>query len=111
MQAVAQVCAIDIKAKTPMLDVDMHRTGLIFKALERAQVQGCIAQLLVNLAGGQGRHGCLRAVGEGDRIERAPETVIRRSVPAGYAVPLRPAAEGSCRRSFATNLSATVAFP
>ncbi|MNP83480.1 hypothetical protein D3C76_1824380 [compost metagenome] len=60
MQAMTQVSAVDIKGQSPAFDVDLYRTWLFIEALERAKFQGGVAQLLVNLAGGQGRHGWLR---------------------------------------------------
>ncbi|MNN77588.1 hypothetical protein D3C81_1940660 [compost metagenome] len=63
MQAVVQAAVVDIEAQTPALDVHLYRTGSFVKALERAQAQGGIAQLLVNLSGCQGWHRCLRRHG------------------------------------------------
>ncbi|MOA60246.1 hypothetical protein D3C78_1850730 [compost metagenome] len=63
MLAVAQVGAVDIQAQMPALDIHLHRAGSLIKALERAQAQGGIAQLLVNLSGCQGWHRCLRRHG------------------------------------------------
>ena len=62
MQAVAQMIAVDIQGHAPALDVDLRvaLSGLIGETRERANALGDITQLLVNLAGGQGRHGCLR---------------------------------------------------
>ncbi|MNG08833.1 hypothetical protein D3C84_922180 [compost metagenome] len=71
MLAVAQVGAVDIQAQMPALDIHLHRAGSLIKALERAQAQGGIAQLLVNLSGCQGRHGV--SGGMAARVEPGPQ--------------------------------------
>ena len=62
MQAVAQMIAVDIQGQAPALDVDLRvaASGLIGETRERANALSDITQLLVNLAGVQARHGCLR---------------------------------------------------
>ncbi|MNN71761.1 hypothetical protein D3C81_1877240 [compost metagenome] len=67
MQAVAQVAGVDVERQAPAVDVDLYVTGLagVVDSLEGANALGGIAQLLVNLAGGEGGHGCLRGeIGE-----------------------------------------------
>ena len=72
MQAVAQMPGVDLKGQTPAIDVDQDVAGpaLFFEPLESANTLGDVAHLLVNLAGGEGGHGCLQC---GTRVLRINE--------------------------------------
>jgi hypothetical protein len=72
VQAVAQVAGVDLQSQLPAVDVDLYMTRLavFIETLERANTLGGVAQRLVNLAGGEGGHGCLRG-GIGETQDRS----------------------------------------